>query len=59
MVNGAVLVSLDALDFGLEVGDALIELGHRHRVEVLPGEERERIILAAREILVGIHKAER
>lgn len=55
MVNGAVFVSLDAHDFRFEIGDALVELGHRHRIQVLPGEQRHRIIGAAREILVGIH----
>ena len=55
MVNGTVLVPLHALDFGLEIGDALVQLGHRHRIEILPGEKRNRIIGAAREILVGIH----
>jgi len=59
MVNGAVAVTSDALDLGFEIGDTLVELRHRHRIEVLPGKLRHRIIGAAREILVGIHGIER
>ena len=56
MVNGAVLMAPDALDFGFEIGDALVELRHRHRIQVLPGEQPQRIIGATRKILVGIHR---
>ena len=59
MVNGAVLVAFDARDFGLEIGDALVELGDRQRIEILPGERGHRIIGAARKILVGIHVSKR
>jgi hypothetical protein len=59
MVNGAVFVAFDALDFGLEIGDALVELGDRQRIEILPGEERHRIVGLARKILVGIHTSKR
>ena len=59
MVNGAILVAFDALDFGLEISDALVELGDRQRIEILPGERGHRIIGAARKILVGIHVSKR
>lgn len=59
MVNGAVLVALHPLDLRFQVGDAAVELGDRHRIQVLPGERGDRIIGLAREILVGIHVAER
>lgn len=59
MVNGAILVAFDALDFGLEISDALVELGDRQRIEILPGERSQRIVGAARKILVGIHEGER
>jgi hypothetical protein len=59
MVNGTVLVAFDAHYFGFEIGDALVELRHRHRIEILPGKQRYRIIGAAREILVGIHVEKR
>jgi predicted Zn-dependent protease len=49
----------DALDLGLQIGDALVELRHRHRIEILPGEQRDRIVGAARESLVGIHGGKR
>ena len=59
MVNGAVLVAFDPLDFRFEIGDSLVEFRHRHRIEILPGDERHRIIGATREILVGIHVEKR
>lgn len=59
MVNGAILVPFDAGYFGFEVGDALVELRHGHRIEILPGDQRHRIIAAAREILFGIHGIKR
>lgn len=59
MVNGAVLVPFDARYFCFEIGDALIELRHRHRIEILPGERGNRIIGPARKILVGIHAVNR
>jgi putative PIG3 family NAD(P)H quinone oxidoreductase len=55
MVNGALTMALYPRDFRFETGDALIELGHRQRIEILPGERGNRIIGLAREILVGIH----
>lgn len=59
MINGAIFVLLHPFDFGLEVSDALIEFGDRQRIEILPTEQRHRIIGATGEILVGIHDAER
>jgi len=59
MINGAIPVLPDTRDFRLEVGDAAIELGDRQRIEILPGERRDRIIGLAREILVRIHGATR
>jgi hypothetical protein len=59
MVNGAVLVPFDPGDFGFERGNALVELRHRQGVEILSGELRQRIIAAARKILIGIHEGER
>ena len=55
MVNGAILVPFNARDFGFEIGNALVEFGHRQWIEILPGEQRNRIIGLARKILVGIH----
>ena len=47
MVNGAAFVAFDALDFGFEIGHALVELGDRQRIEILPGERSQRIVGAA------------
>ena len=59
MVNGAILVPFDARNFCLEVGDPLVELRHRHRIEILSGKLRHRIIGTARKILFGIHGQKR
>ena len=59
MVNGAVLVAPHAIDFRLEIGNALVELRDRHRIEILPGDQRHRIISAPRKTLVGIHGVKR
>ena len=59
MINGVVPVPLHAIDFSLKIGDALVEFGHRQRIEILPGKQRQRIIGATREILVGIHVEKR
>jgi hypothetical protein len=48
----------DTRDFAFQDGDPLLELGHGQRIEVLFGQERDRIA-GAREILFGIHDAER
>jgi len=59
MVNGAVLVASHAIDFRLEIGNTLVELCNRHRIEILSGDQRHRIIGAPRKILVGIHGVKR
>ena len=59
MVNGPVLVPLHPRDFRLQVGDSLVELRHRQRIEILAGERGHRIVAFARKILVGIHDDKR
>ena len=59
MINGAFLVSPDSFDFPFEAGDALVELRHRQRVEILPGKQHDGIVGTAGEILVGIHSLKR
>ncbi len=54
MVNGALLMFSDALDFALERRNPRLQLGDRQRIEVLFDQEREGLV-GPREILVGIH----
>lgn len=58
MVNGALHMIFDACDLAFEDSYTLLELGHRERIEVLFDQERDRVA-GAREILFGIHEAER
>lgn len=58
MVNGALLMLVNAGDLTLQRGDARVELGDRQRIEVLFDQERERFA-GARQILVGIHEGNR
>ena len=55
MVNGAFALYADASDFGLEQGDPFVELVDRIGIEVLPGQLRHQIVLATRQIFVGVH----
>lgn len=58
MVNGALLMFSDALDFAFERRDPRIEFRDRQRIEILLDQDRERVA-GAREILFGIHVPER
>jgi len=58
MVNGALQMMLNARNFTFQEGDPLLEFGHGERIEVLFGQERDRIA-GARKILFGIHDRER
>jgi hypothetical protein len=58
MVNGVLQMTRDARDFALQQGDPLLEFGHGQRIEVLFGQERDRVAWA-RKILFGIHGGER
>jgi hypothetical protein len=58
MVNGALHMAADARDLTFQDGDPPFELAHRQWIEVLFGEEHDRIA-GAREILFGIHVTKR
>jgi len=58
MVNGALHMLPDARDFAFQDGDPPLELAHGQWIEVLFGQERDRIA-GARKILFGIHERER
>ena len=55
MHRGALHMSLNAFDFGLEQCDALLKFLDRHRVEVLPAERDERIVGLAWEKVFEVH----
>ena len=58
MVNGALHMFTHSRDFALEDGDPLIQLRDGQGIEVLFGQERDRVA-SARKILFGIHNRER
>ena len=55
MVNGALSMLAGAGEFGLELGDARLQLGHRKRVEILTSQQRERVIGRGRKIVFDVH----
>jgi hypothetical protein len=58
MVNGALHMFTDARDFTLKDGDSLLQVRDGQWIEVLFGQERDRVA-RARKILFGIHDRER
>ena len=56
MVNGAFHFSARAGDFRLQRRDPRLQLGDRERIEVLPGKLGQRVVRAARQQLVCIHR---
>ncbi len=58
MVNGALQMVANAVDFAFQRRDPRLQLGHRQGIKVLFDEERDRRI-GARQILFGIHGANR
>jgi hypothetical protein len=55
MVNGALHSQLCSLDFGFEQGDALRAFLDREGVEVLLAQLGGQIVLATRQIFIGVH----
>ncbi len=55
MVNGALHFRFCARDFRFERGDARAKLFHGKGVEILPGEQDQRIIRLAGRIFVKVH----
>ena len=58
MVNGALQMLPGACDFTFQENYPLLELLNGERIEILLGQERDRIA-GARKILFGIHDRER
>jgi len=58
MVNGALHMFTHACDFALKDGNPLFQVRDGQRIEVLFGQERDRVA-RARKILFGIHDRER
>lgn len=56
MVNGALHFYVCSRDFGFEQRDALLKLLHRQGIEILSAELGRKIVLAARKILVCVHR---
>jgi hypothetical protein len=59
MVNGAFKPRFAPRDLGLELLDALVKLLDRKRIEVLRRQLAEQIVLATRQIFVGVHGPQR
>jgi len=60
MVNGVILVPFHAGDLRLQRGDPRIELGDRHRIEILLRQQGHRITgPGGRRDVIGIHDAKR
>jgi hypothetical protein len=57
MVNGAFAFTTGSFDFRLEQREALIQFLDRERVEILPGELEDQIVLAAGKSLFDVHRA--
>ena len=55
MVNGALHSQLCSLDFGFEQGDALLAFLDREGVEVLLAQLGCQVVLATRQIFIGVH----
>lgn len=55
MVNGALHPRFCSLDFGFEQRDALLAFLDRERVEVLLAQLGGQIVLATRQIFIGVH----
>lgn len=56
MVNGFREFEFRPVDFGCKEGDALLQFGHRERVEILPRQQPENVALAATgEKVVWVH----
>mgnify|MGYP003418464468 CR=1 FL=1 len=53
-----VALGLGAGDFGFESLDALVKLGHRQRIEILPHQRSERVIALAWFEIVDVHDPE-
>ena len=58
MVNGALHMLTHARDFAFEDGNPLLQVRDGQWIEVLFGQERDRVA-RARKILFGIHDRER
>jgi len=59
MVNSAFKPRLCSNDFGLEQGDALFQLLDRKGIEVLLAQLGSQIVLATRQIFIGVHGLQR
>ncbi len=57
MVNGALHSRPGPFDLGFEQGDALLAFLDREGIEVLLAELGGKIVLATRQIFVGVHGA--
>ena len=57
MVNGALHSRFCSLDLGFEQRDALLAFLDREGVEVLLAQLGSQIVLATRQIFVGVHRA--
>ena len=56
MINGAGDLRSCPLDLGLQQLDALVQLVDRQRVKVLAAKLGDKVVLAARQIFVGVHR---
>ena len=59
MVNGAFNPRFASRDLCLEHCDAFVKLLDRKRIEVLRSQLAEQIVLATRQIFVGVHGSQR
>lgn len=55
MVNGALYFLPTSRDLRLQRSDAGLKLGDRQRIEILAREQRHRIVLSRRKVVVGGH----
>lgn len=56
MVNGGFNLLPTSRDFRLQRRDPRFQLGDRQRIEILAREQRHRIILALRKVVVWVHE---
>ncbi len=55
MVNGALYFLPTSRDFRFQRSDPCFEFGNRKRIEIMAREQRHRIVLAHRKVVVGGH----